>query len=344
MTELRARSHTAPSQDGSGERRRIVVLGMHRSGTSASTALINSLGAFVGSKEELTGAGAQNPRGFFERRDLRKVCDGLLHSTGADWWKITDFDVARVPQEFLAEIGTEIARILVDLDSHGTWVIKEPRLCLLLPVFLRYLKDPVTIFVVRNPLEVAKSLRHRNGFPRNVGLALWEVYCVTALRWSADLPRIVVRYGDLVENPAHTAERVYRELVGLGVVGLKFPDDVVIDPTLHRQSSSYDEFASVATDEQRKLWQAICDGSICAGYQPEVSGSARAVLEDFEEDQIARAELLEKTAGRTPLLEVELVKARSHLKTERQRIVKLEAEVSSLTALLHKVGIVPSKW
>jgi Sulfotransferase family len=339
MTELGAGSPAVLREGEKTELRQIVVLGMHRSGTSATTALINSLGAFVGSDEELTGASSENPRGFFERRDLRRVCDALLHSAGADWWKIADFDIARVPQEVVVEKGAEIERILANLDKHGTWVMKEPRLCLLLPFFRRYLQRPVAVFVVRNPLEVAKSLRHRNGFPRKVGLALWEAYCVMALRWSADLPRMVVHYRDLIEGPAHAAERVFLQLERLGVVGLKLPSNRVIEPILHRQSSDDDEFVALATDEQRTLWAAICDGGAYNGYLPAVSRSAQAVLEDFQEDQAARAAQLGQVASRARQLEARLAQAETRVKSGQQRITDLEAQVSTLTMKLQEIAL-----
>ena len=58
--------------------RAIVVLGMHRSGTSSVTGLLERCGVWLGRESEMTGASSQNPKGFFERRDLRNICDALL--------------------------------------------------------------------------------------------------------------------------------------------------------------------------------------------------------------------------------------------------------------------------
>src|SRR5688500_12751640 len=81
---------------GAVDRQQIVVLGMHRSGTSAIAGLIRAMGVYAGRNEELLRPGAQNPHGFHERRDLRKICDAVLHGAGADWWKVSEFDPQRV--------------------------------------------------------------------------------------------------------------------------------------------------------------------------------------------------------------------------------------------------------
>jgi hypothetical protein len=258
--------------------RRIVVLGMHRSGTSATTALIASFGAYVGQEDELTGGGPENPLGFFERKDVRRSCDAVLQSVGADWWKVSGFDPSAVPEEAARELGAAVAR----LDSHGTWVLKEPRLCLLLPLIRPYVDNCVFVFVARNPVEVARSLHRRNGIPRHVGLALWEAYCTAALRDSKSTARIIVNYRDLVERPAEEAERLRAQLRAFGIEGLSSPRSVAIAPALRHERSTDDEFAELASDSQRALWAAICAG------EPDrlplsLSPGARMALEDYEQ-------------------------------------------------------------
>src|SRR5690554_6491748 len=154
----------------------LVVLGMHRSGTSAIAGSLGLCGAWVGEQDELTEAKQESPRGFFERRDLRAICDRLLHSAGADWWKVSGFEPISIPHDALSEQSRALRKMLDELDKHGTWVVKEPRLCLLLPALRGEIADPVCIHIHRNPLEVAQSMRLRNGFGVAEGIALWETY------------------------------------------------------------------------------------------------------------------------------------------------------------------------
>ena len=142
----------------------LLVLGMHRSGTSAITGALRLCGAWVGEETELTGANTENPHGFWERRDVRQICDQLLHTAGADWWKVANFNPDAIPHAILVEQRRKFEKIIAALDEHETWIVKEPRLCLLLPVLRDNITNPVCIHIFRNPLEVARSLKTRNGF------------------------------------------------------------------------------------------------------------------------------------------------------------------------------------
>src|SRR5205823_3824244 len=73
--------------------------GMHRSGTSSVARLLNLAGAYFGPEGVATEANEENPRGFWERRDVREVCDALLLGSGFDWWKVAGFDGHAVPAD-----------------------------------------------------------------------------------------------------------------------------------------------------------------------------------------------------------------------------------------------------
>ena len=118
----------------------LIVLGMHRSGTSSVTRLLNLAGAYFGPEGIATEANEENPKGFWERRDVRAVCDGLLLGGGYDWWRVADFDPEQIPTGVREEQLDAFRRIVLELDAHRPWVLKEPRLCLLLSV-LRPLLD-----------------------------------------------------------------------------------------------------------------------------------------------------------------------------------------------------------
>ena len=198
-----ARGKRRVTQPGTG----LVVLGMHRSGTSAITGLLHLCGAWVGEQHELTDANIENPHGFWERRDLRRICDTLLHSAGADWWKVASFDSEAIPHAVLAEQREAFARVVSNLNRHGPWVIKEPRLCLLVSLLRDYIRNPVCVHIFRDPLEVARSLQRRNGFGIAGGIALWETYNRWALDGSLALPRVAVDHESLMTQPMETLVR-----------------------------------------------------------------------------------------------------------------------------------------
>jgi hypothetical protein len=265
----------------------IVVLGMHRSGTSAVTKVIAALGAEVGTDEELLEAAPDNPRGFFERHDVHQLCSALLRDAGADWWRISSFLPESIPESALTTHGEAFATILADLKNRNSvCVIKEPRMCLLLPVLSRFLSNPVTIVVTRNPVEVAQSLRQRNGFPRIVGLALWEAYMIAALNASSAMPRIFVNYHKLIANPGRVSEALRTRLGEFGARGLDGDPARVVSRRLRRHRASAEAMRDLASDFQRELWAQLSVGRAPESVPAEISPFARAILQDFEADEL----------------------------------------------------------
>lgn len=236
----------------------LIVVGMHRSGTSALTGALHSLGANVGNSGELTGSSVENKKGFFERRDIRHICDALLHSADADWWKVSDFSTDQVEKAQLDQQRTKFSAIVENLSSTQSWVIKEPRLCLLLPLLVDLVSNPVCLLIYRNPIEVAKSLRTRNQIPLQQGLALWEAYNLAAIDTVKGRRCVVVSYHDLIADPVATLDNVVDQLFSSGVEGLRRPQDAAdfIDKSLQRAVVQPDEMAMLTT-EQRALWDFL---------------------------------------------------------------------------------------
>lgn len=285
----------------------IIVLGMHRSGTSATTALLASCGAYVGTEGELTKPNLENRRGFFERIDMRQICDALLQGAGADWWKVRAFDVDLISPLVLAEQNKKIQHLVSHLNPHGAWALKEPRLCLLLPVLRRHLqKQAACVFVYRDPLEVAQSLRRRNGFPRAAALALWEAYVVAALRHSASMPRVMLSFADLVANPMATAKKLVEGLTLAGVEGLTEGDPAgAIDSELRHEHRANASFAALLSPAQAKLWDYLSAGKIPPLAHLQLSEEARLILEDVEIDRAAALEVESRKVDGARLTELE---------------------------------------
>ena len=61
----------------------LLVLGMHRSGTSALTGVLQKLGAELG--EELLAPTPDNPKGYFENSRIVDVHESLLHGLARGW-------------------------------------------------------------------------------------------------------------------------------------------------------------------------------------------------------------------------------------------------------------------
>jgi hypothetical protein len=269
----------------------LIVLGMHRSGTSTVTRLLNMAGAYFGPEGISNGADEGNLKGFWERVDVRAACDGLLQESGFDWWKVADFSLDRIAEPTRTRHIGDLKRIFLELDAHRPWVVKEPRLSLLFPLVRQLLEVPVCIHVTREPLEIANSLHTRNSFPPPAGLALWELYTLHAFEASAGLPRVQVRYEDVVSAPVATAARLVERLTDRGVFGLRIPTEreitAYIDADLHREHRSSSNRPLWMNEQQMELAAALDDGSaLDEGKVPrDLSEGARAQLRAFEDDR-----------------------------------------------------------
>jgi len=181
----------------------LLVLGMHRSGTSALTRLLNLHGAHLG--DDLLPAGHDNPSGFWELREAVAIHERLLAGLGMAWDDPRALPAAWVGTD-AASRATEEIGALIDQTFAGQalWGVKDPRLCRFVPVWSRAMRErgiePHAILVARHPAEVANSLQARDGLPAPVGNLLWARYLVDAMAGSEGMPRTLLRYSDLLQD------------------------------------------------------------------------------------------------------------------------------------------------
>jgi hypothetical protein len=225
----------------------IIILGMHRSGTSLVTRLVNMMGAYVGPEGSMLDLTQDNPKGYWERKDVVSYNVYLLKLHGVDWagYNPATWPMPHRPKEVPAPLQNSIRALIFNMDTHRPWVVKDPRLCLTLPYWKRLLEVPVCVIVHRDPLEIAESLnkiRHaRDPIPHERGIALWEFYATALLNASAELPRLFVSHSDFLQDPVSATARLYHGLSAQGVQALRLPSDreitAFIDPGLYRSKS-----------------------------------------------------------------------------------------------------------
>jgi hypothetical protein len=108
----------------------IFVIGMHRSGTSMVARLLNLMGAYFGPEGISTGSGQENPKGFWERKDVRALNNQILYAANSDWDRVSDFSLEKIASQDLDTINQQLQRLILELDAHRPWFLKEPRFCL----------------------------------------------------------------------------------------------------------------------------------------------------------------------------------------------------------------------
>ncbi len=259
----------------------IVVLGMHRSGTSCVGGLLNAMGAYFGPAGMDLGANAENPKGFWERQDLNWACEFALLAQGSCWWQPLASDGRE--SDGTALLKRAFATIRDDLDAHAPWFIKDPRLCLLAGALQGELENALYVHVVRNPMEVVLSLQRRNGLGMAHALALWEMYTISAFAASLGRPRLLLDYSVLVTEPHRMAAQICAFLAGHGLQEMRALNETDaekwVDPKLRRQNygGRLDEYL---TGVQLELNCAIETGAILDETQPrKLSQGAQAELQ-----------------------------------------------------------------
>ena len=239
----------------------VFVLGMHRSGTSAFARVLNLMGLYFGGEEVGIGRSAENEKGFWERRDVRALNDAMLFEAGCDWDCLSSLNIDALPTQQRARYVALAGDIVLKLDAHRPWFVKEPRLCALFPIWRAASETPICVHVFRNPLEVASSLRERNGVPLQVGLALWEAYNIRALAGAAGLPRLCASFEGLLQRPVATAGTIHAALQELGDYPLRLPTEPeltrFLDRRMHRRRHSEDELRSVANVGQLAVYDLL---------------------------------------------------------------------------------------
>ena len=209
----------------------VLVLGMHRSGTSVATEILSRLGLWIGTEENLVGATEFNPRGHFELVAGLEFNNEVLRQTRGSWDNPPTV-------ESVDELATRI-RPLVDVwyEGRSAWAFKDPRLCLTVPAWMPALAglDVRIVHLVRNPHAVARSLVARNDamdlpasrFAKGEmvvsdALTLWAEYnrraCLYEERFA--VPRLLVWYDQLVDDPAAEVRRI-AAFVGRGIAQLR---------------------------------------------------------------------------------------------------------------------------
>ncbi|MFL5295191.1 MAG: sulfotransferase family protein [Phenylobacterium sp.] len=180
-----------------------LVLGMHRSGTSAVTQVLALAGAQL--PQNVMAGDEHNARGYFEPWRIALFNDQRLRAVGSAWDDIFAFPYR--PLEGREERAWLNRAESLFSDEYGdvTYpLLKDPRVAVLLP-FWRQLLDELgigtrAVIPVRHPLAVAASLARRNGFSGEKSVLLWSAYMLAAEAYTRDVPRAFVSYDGLLAD------------------------------------------------------------------------------------------------------------------------------------------------
>lgn len=246
---------------------KVIVLGMHRSGTSLASGLLSQAGVYFGDEHDFIKANEENPKGFWERKDVRRLNDDLLHQMGCDWSEISNLYKEKIPDRFVTKFNSEANMIINDLQQSsdsGVIGLKEPRLCLLMPFWQELLdKSDFFLLVYRDPEEIAVSLQNRNSIPVEVSNYLTEQYLAFAFSAIGKKPHYIVSYRDLVEQPVQATKNIVAAINATGQNLLVPEAEKLIEysaPELYRSKPL--DSAFTVSDRLQRFYKHLEGGNI----------------------------------------------------------------------------------
>lgn len=336
---VRAQSRTALA---------VLVFGMHRSGTSALSGVLNLLG--VATPRDLHPADKHNSRGYFEPQAIIDFHERLLAELGSPSDDPLPLRYDWVESPVGGAAADELAGLLDEaFGAEPLCLFKDPRMCRLAPVWTAALarsgRSGVAVLPCRHPLEVAGSLQAKAGLSRAYSLFMWLQHVLLAERFTRKLPRSFTFYDELLADWRTVARKLEVDL------GLTWPRDlmragVAIDAFLSGEMRHHAAPAG-GLDPTSPL-EALCQRAWAglgrlgdAPYDAEATAELDRVWEAFDAAIGVAGPLIVSYQGREGeledserLLKAQLARRDLHLEEADRRVADRDRQILGREALL----------
>lgn len=250
----------------------ILVLGMHRSGTSALTWLLGQAGATL--PNDPLPPQRDNPMGFWESRSLVAEHDRLLRLARSAWSDPRPLDLARLKSDELVEAKARIgAAVTAAWLPSPLIAIKDPRICRFAPLFVEVLQglglETRIVLALRSPESVVASLQVREEMSAEYARLLWLRHMIDADRASRMLPRVAVDYDALVEDWRSAIPAVS------SIIGHEWsPDakqqasiDAYLKPSLRHHAPIAHNAQGVLPNTADRIWRGLSALTVQDGFE-----------------------------------------------------------------------------
>ncbi|WP_434403986.1 hypothetical protein [Sphingobium sp. DN12] len=329
----------------------VIILGMHRSGTSALTKVVNLLGADL--PNNLMVAGEGNENGHWESQVIANFNDEILFSAGSrwnDWLPLTSsWERSAAYQDFFERACKLIQS---EYGRSPLFVLKDPRMCRLAPFWLAVLEHlnirPAIILPQRNPLEVSASLSARDGSETGLGLLLWLRHVLEAEVATRNTARCFMNFAQLLNDWTKVVSIIEQN------THVTFPRRSVLAESeiakfllkdAKHENFSHEEALSTAMPIWVRDVFAIMLRWSEAGENQEDYGRLDEILLAFNAASPSFAQLLTKGVGlghghgSESIARRELTDIRSHVAELEDRLSKTRLEADSSVETAHALAL-----
>ncbi|MDP8217115.1 MAG: glycoside hydrolase family 99-like domain-containing protein [Candidatus Theseobacter exili] len=255
----------------------ILVLGMHRSGTSLVAQLINGAGAYFGDKLMLPNYA--NIEGFWEDLRLVELNDQILLEIDSKWMSPPELDYDQYLPVLNKKFQARAIDLISEMDKEGkVWCWKDPRFPVLLKFWEPLLcdRDLICIVPVRNPVEIAHSLLSRDDIPVTASFLIWERTYLELLKFTnRNKKTIFIDYDRLVSDSFNQVN-IFAERLSM-MTELELSEEkleimhAAVKPDLRHHICSLDQ--SVMTLSQinlQKYLKELCLGGKTKEIKPKI--------------------------------------------------------------------------
>ena len=219
-----------------------LIVGMHRSGTSLTTALLQSAGLHIG--DRLMQPSPANPKGHFENLDFYQFHERVLQSQAIDSAGWTLQKDIKVESSFI-----EVAhKLIADNAQSSVWGWKDPRTTLFLDFWADLLPNANFLLVYRAPWEVIDSLYRRGTdqiILRQPDLApkIWQHYNQKILDFLDRFPNrcLLININTIVQHTQAWIDAINQKFQ----LQLASPDSSLYESALLHQQNSESKYPSL---------------------------------------------------------------------------------------------------
>ena len=325
---------SAKTPTGGPERTAYLVLGMHRSGTSAVTQVLALAGASL--PENVMAGDEHNAKGYFEPWKIALLNDGRLRASGAAWDDIFAFPYrALSTKDERGWLNRAEALFEEEYAEVRYPLLKDPRVTVLMPFWRTVLTELEVaarcVIPVRHPLAVAGSLARRNGFAPEKSVLIWTAYMLAAEAYTRDLPRAFVSYDGLLSDWRKEVARI-EAAHGAPLPKMTETASRAIDRFLTPELRHNDS----ATGLKNLGWAGALAGQVLDWFEAAAAGkpSPAAALDKAAKELAKRAQdigvLVSPATRDLDEARAELLDLRQRLAFEQGQARRLKAEVEAL--------------
>jgi len=220
--------------------------------------LLQACGLFLGREEEL-GFDTNNGEPHFENVRFVALNDQILSRLGGSWNSPPEFPVRWEELPELEALTAHAKKLIKRLGVQNYWGWKDPRNSLTLPFWRRLIPELKLVICLRNPLEVAHSLRKRGDFLGAHPFLLWLTYYGELLSAIPPQQRVITHYESYFQDPTTELQRVANG-IGMEVSpGVLSRACAHISSDLRHHRIKITEVSSIhAPDEVLDLYQELC--------------------------------------------------------------------------------------